>query len=129
MKKEPCPASPTVEFPAGTLRRRIRRNLLQSIRNACVTDPKTTDAGRAQSGDCTKLALALNRPAAGGPRQRDCAGRKTCPTSGIFAVFEFDGNDWNDVAFRRGGGWLALSAQNSYEADFQATETHARQFR
>ena len=71
--------------------------LLQIIRDASVADPKTLMLVGHNPG-MHELALAL---AGSG----DAAGRKALtdnlPTSGL-AVFEFEIDDWTDVAFRRG---------------------------
>jgi len=71
--------------------------LLQSIRNACVTDPTQLMLVGHNPG-LHELALALT--GSGEAAARDALAGNL-PTSGL-AVFEFDGNDWNDVAFRRG---------------------------
>ena len=71
--------------------------LLQIIRDASVADPKTLMLVGHNPG-MHELALAL----AGSD---DAAGRKALadnlPTSGL-AVFDFEIDDWTDVAFRRG---------------------------
>jgi len=71
--------------------------LLQIIRDASVADPKTLMLVGHNPG-MHELALAL---AGSG----DAAGRKALadnlPTSGL-AVFDFEIDDWTDVAFRRG---------------------------
>jgi phosphohistidine phosphatase len=72
--------------------------LLQSIRNASVSDPKQLMLVGHNPG-LHELALALTGGGDAGARQ---ALAENLPTSGL-AVFEFAGDDWNDVAFRRGG--------------------------
>ena len=71
--------------------------LLESIRDASSADPKRLMLVGHNPG-MHELALAL---AGGGDR----AGRKALadnlPTSGL-AIFDFDIDDWADVAFRRG---------------------------
>jgi phosphohistidine phosphatase len=71
--------------------------LLQTIREASVADPKTLMLVGHNPG-MHELALAL---AGSG----DAAGRRALadnlPTSGL-AVFDFEIDDWTDVAFRRG---------------------------
>jgi phosphohistidine phosphatase len=71
--------------------------LLQIIRDASAADPKTLMLVGHNPG-MHEMALAL---AGSG----DAAGRKALadnlPTSGL-AVFGFDIDDWDDVAFRRG---------------------------
>jgi phosphohistidine phosphatase len=71
--------------------------LLQVIRTASETDPQRLMLVGHNPG-MHELALAL---AGSG----DAAGRKALadnlPTSGL-AVFDFAGDDWDDVAFRRG---------------------------
>jgi phosphohistidine phosphatase len=71
--------------------------LLQSIRNACVTDPKQLMLVGHNPG-LHELALALT--GSGDTAARNALAGNL-PTSGL-AVFEFDSDDWNDVAFRRG---------------------------
>jgi phosphohistidine phosphatase len=71
--------------------------LLQSIRNAGVTDPKQLMLVGHNPG-LHELALALT--GSGDAAARDALAGNL-PTSGL-AVFEFDSDDWNDVAFRRG---------------------------
>jgi len=88
--------------------------LLQSIRNACVNRPDTTDAGRAQSGTARTGARA-DRQRLRPRHAMPLAGN--LPTSGL-AVFEFDGNDWNDVAFRR-GRLVGFVSPKLPEADFR----------
>jgi phosphohistidine phosphatase len=71
--------------------------LLQTIRDASVADPRRLMLVGHNPG-MHELAIAL---AGGG----DAAGRKelagNLPTSGL-AVFDFEIDDWGDVAFRRG---------------------------
>jgi phosphohistidine phosphatase len=71
--------------------------LLQTIRDASVADPRRLMLVGHNPG-MHELAIAL---AGGG----DAAGRKelagNLPTSGL-AVFDFEIDDWDDVAFRRG---------------------------
>lgn len=71
--------------------------LLETVRDACSADPKRLMIVGHNPG-MHELALAL---AGSG----DPAGRKALtdnlPTSGL-AVFDFDIDDWTDVAFRRG---------------------------
>jgi phosphohistidine phosphatase len=71
--------------------------LLQTIRDASAADPKTLMLVGHNPG-MHELALAL---AGSG----DAAGRKALadnlPTSGL-AIFDFEIDDWADVAFRRG---------------------------
>jgi len=71
--------------------------LLETIRDACSADPKRLMIVGHNPG-MHELALAL---AGSG----DPAGRKALtdnlPTSGL-AVFDFEIDDWTDVAFRRG---------------------------
>jgi phosphohistidine phosphatase len=71
--------------------------LLEAIRDASLADPKRLMLVGHNPG-MHELALAL---AGGG----DHAGRKALtenlPTSGL-AIFDFDIDDWADVAFRRG---------------------------
>jgi phosphohistidine phosphatase len=71
--------------------------LLQTIRIAAASDPKALLLIGHNPG-LHELALAL---AGSG----DAAGREALadnlPTSGL-AIFDFDTDDWNDVAFRRG---------------------------
>ena len=71
--------------------------LLETIRDASLADPKRLMLVGHNPG-MHELALAL---AGGGDR----AGRKALtdnlPTSGL-AIFDFDLDDWADVAFRRG---------------------------
>jgi phosphohistidine phosphatase len=71
--------------------------LLQTIRDASVADPRRLMLVGHNPG-MHELAIAL---AGGG----DTAGRKelagNLPTSGL-AVFDFEIDDWDDVAFRRG---------------------------
>ena len=71
--------------------------LLLSVRQAAATDPKQLMLVGHNPG-MHELALALT---GGG----DKASRETLsdnlPTSGL-AIFDFETDDWNDVAFRRG---------------------------
>ena len=71
--------------------------LLETIRDASATDPKTLMLVGHNPG-MHELALALTGSG-------DAAGRKALadnlPTSGL-AVFDFGIDDWADVAFRRG---------------------------
>ena len=71
--------------------------LLQSIRTACATDPKRLMLVGHNPG-LHELALALTGSGDAAARQ---ALADNLPTSGL-ALFAFDSNDWNDVAFRRG---------------------------
>jgi phosphohistidine phosphatase len=71
--------------------------LLQTIRDASAADPKTLMLVGHNPG-MHELALALTGSG-------DAAGRKALadnlPTSGL-AIFDFEIDDWADVAFRRG---------------------------
>lgn len=71
--------------------------LLQTIRDASAADPKTLMLVGHNPG-MHELALALTG-------RGDAAGRKALadnlPTSGL-AIFDFEIDDWADVAFRRG---------------------------
>jgi phosphohistidine phosphatase len=71
--------------------------LLLSIRMASATDPKQLMLVGHNPG-MHELALALTGSGDKGARQ---ALSDNLPTSGL-ATFEFDTDDWNDVAFRRG---------------------------
>jgi phosphohistidine phosphatase len=71
--------------------------LLQSIRIASTTDPKRLMLVGHNPG-MHELALAL---IGGGDAAARRALYDNLPTSGL-AVFDFPGDDWNDVAFRRG---------------------------
>jgi phosphohistidine phosphatase len=71
--------------------------LLQSIRTASATDPKRLLLVGHNPG-MHELALALT---GGGDAAARQALYDNLPTSGL-AVFDFPGDDWNDVAFRRG---------------------------
>jgi phosphohistidine phosphatase len=71
--------------------------LLQSIRNACTSDPKQLMLVGHNPG-LHELALALT---GSGDSAARAALAGNLPTSGL-AVFEFDSDDWNDLAFRRG---------------------------
>jgi phosphohistidine phosphatase len=71
--------------------------LLQSIRNASASDPKQLMLVGHNPG-LHELALALTGSGDAAARQ---ALAENLPTSGL-AVFEFAGDDWNDVAFRHG---------------------------
>jgi phosphohistidine phosphatase len=93
--KEQAPA-PQVEF-LPELYGADPAQMLQTIRTASVTDPKRVMVVGHNPG-MHELALML---AGSG----DAAGRQALsdnlPTSGL-AILEFDTDDWNDVAFRRG---------------------------
>jgi phosphohistidine phosphatase len=71
--------------------------LLQSIRNACATDARQLMLVGHNPG-MHELALALT---GGGDAAARQALGGNLPTSGL-AIFEFETDDWNDVAFRRG---------------------------
>jgi phosphohistidine phosphatase len=71
--------------------------LLQSIRMASVADPKRLMLIGHNPG-MHELALALTGSGEKAARQ---ALSDNLPTSGL-AIFDFDIEDWNDVAFRRG---------------------------
>jgi phosphohistidine phosphatase len=71
--------------------------LLQSIRMASVSDPKRLMLVGHNPG-MHELALALIGSGEKAARQ---ALSDNLPTSGL-AIFDFDIDDWNDVAFRRG---------------------------
>jgi phosphohistidine phosphatase len=91
-----CAPPPQVEF-LPELYGADAATLLESIRFASATDPKRLMLVGHNPG-MHELALALIGSG-------DAAGRHALahnlPTSGL-AVFDFAGNDWNEVAFRRG---------------------------
>jgi phosphohistidine phosphatase len=93
--KEQAPA-PQVEF-LPELYGADPTQMLQTIRTASVTDPKHLMVVGHNPG-MHELALMLTGSG-------DAAGRQAIsdnlPTSGL-AVLDFDTEDWNDVAFRRG---------------------------
>ena len=71
--------------------------LLKTIRAASSTDPKALMLVGHNPG-MHELALALTGSGDAAPRK---ALTNNLPTSGL-AIFDFAGNDWDDVAFRRG---------------------------
>ena len=71
--------------------------LLETIRDASLADPKRLMLVGHNPG-MHELALAL---AGGGDRTGRKALTDNLPTSGL-AIFDFDIDDWADVAFRRG---------------------------
>jgi phosphohistidine phosphatase len=71
--------------------------LLQTIRAASSTDPKALMLVAHNPG-MHELALALTGSGDAAPRK---ALTNNLPTSGL-AIFDFAGDDWDDVAFRRG---------------------------
>jgi phosphohistidine phosphatase len=93
--KEHAPA-PQVEF-LPELYGADPAQMLQTIRTASVTDPKHLMVVGHNPG-MHELALMLTGSG-------DAAGRRAIsdnlPTSGL-AILDFDTDDWNDVAFRRG---------------------------
>jgi phosphohistidine phosphatase len=89
-------APPQVEF-LPELYGADPNQLLESIRTASVTDPKRLMLVGHNPG-MHELALLLTGGGDAAPRQ---ALANNLPTSGL-VVFDFAGDDWNDVAFRRG---------------------------
>ena len=93
--KEHAPA-PQVEF-LPELYGADPAQMLQTIRTASVTDPRHLMVVGHNPG-MHELALMLTGSG-------DAAGRQAIsdnlPTSGL-AILDFDTDDWNDVAFRRG---------------------------
>jgi phosphohistidine phosphatase len=93
--KEHAPA-PQVEF-LPELYGADPAQMLQTIRTASVTNPKHLMVVGHNPG-MHELALMLTGSG-------DAAGRRAIsdnlPTSGL-AILDFDTDDWNDVAFRRG---------------------------
>jgi len=87
---------PRIEFPSD-LYGADPAQLLEAVHATVATDPKTLMLVGHNPG-MHELALMLTGSG-------DAAGRKelgdNLPTSGL-AIFEFETDDWGDVAFRRG---------------------------
>jgi phosphohistidine phosphatase len=92
--------------------------MLQTIRMASVTDPRTDPRQLMLVGHNPGMhELALMLTGSGDAAIRDAVA-DNLPTSGL-AIFEFATNDWNEVGFRRGKLVLFVSPKLLKQASGQ----------